>query len=125
MHSRVSNLGYHATLRYVPFTNADDRLALAFVANRTALMTVSVVLARPSESKQDSLNPKTLQALGPRYADDTGYVLKSDVLGFVRLKASDLARGGILLIIGWSPRARRSPRPLSNCPMPSRAASQA
>jgi len=86
-----NELGHYAKLRYVPFTNdAADRLALAFVASRQGLMTDSVMLARPSESKQDSLNLRTLQALSSaRYDDDTVYVLKSDILDFVRLKPND------------------------------------
>lgn len=86
-----NELGHYAKLRYVPFTNdADDRLALAFVASRQGLVTDSAMLARPSKSKQDSLNLKTLQALSSaRYDDDTVYVLKNDVLDFVQLKAND------------------------------------
>ena len=86
-----TELGRYAKLRHVPFdNNADEQLPLAFFANRSGLATDSVVLARPSQSKQDGLNLKTLKALASaRYDDDTVYVLEDKVLGFVRLKAGD------------------------------------
>ncbi len=71
-------------------------MALAFVANRTGLVTNSLDLARPREIKEDRLDLKALQALASaRYADDMVHVLKSYVLGFVRLKARELAQGGL------------------------------
>lgn len=85
--------GLHSykTLRYVPFTNeCDQRLALGFVADKADLATDSVCLARVSKSKVDAMNLSDLEALATgRYASDTLYVIKDELLDMVSPRPGD------------------------------------
>lgn len=78
-------------LRYIPFINeCDQRLALAFMADRAHLATDSVCLARVSKSKVDEMNLSNMEALAAgRYDSETLYVIKDELLGMTSPRPGD------------------------------------